>query len=113
MDICQAMLGNVSISLSEVSAITPETNCDIRCSQAIEVIPMLLNAIILLLLEKSGEIVLELLLERLWKWVLSDRNLKHLLNSLKLQILMLYLDWVLLKSPIKSLPDQPEEENLS
>jgi hypothetical protein len=66
---------------------------------------MLINTILLLLLEKSGEIILELLLEKLWQWVLSERNLKHLLNSLKLQILLLYLDWVLLKSPIKSLPN--------
>ncbi len=72
---------------------------------------MLINAILLLLLEKSGEIVLTLLLERLWKWVLSDRNLKQLLNSLKLSILVLYLDWVLLKSPMKSLPEQREDEN--
>jgi hypothetical protein len=72
---------------------------------------MLINAILLLLLEKSGEIVLTLLLERLWKWVLSDRNLKQLLNSLKLSILVLYLDWVLLKSPIKNLPEQREDEN--
>ncbi len=72
---------------------------------------MLINAILLLLLEKSGEIVLTLLLERLWKWVLSDRNLKQLLNSLKLSILVLYLDWVLLKSSMKDLPEQQEDEN--
>lgn len=72
---------------------------------------MLINTIILLLLEKSGEVILTLLVEKFWQWVLIDRNLKHLVNSLKLTILLLYLDWVLLKSPMKSLPDQQEEEN--
>jgi len=65
--------------------------------------------LVLLALEKSGEIILGMLLEKLWKWVVSDRNTKRLSNFLKIQILILYLDWVLLKTPLKSLPDQREE----
>lgn len=72
---------------------------------------MLINAILLLLLQKSGEVALALLLESLWKRVLSDRNLKQRLKSLKLSILVLYLDWVLLKSSMKDLPEQQEDEN--
>lgn len=65
--------------------------------------------IVSLALEKSAEIVLGVLLEKLWKWVLSDRNLQRASNLLKMQILILYLDWVLLKTPIKSLHDEREE----
>ncbi len=65
--------------------------------------------LVLLALEKSGEIVLGVLLEKFWKWVVSDRNTKRLSNFLKIQILILYLDWVLLKTPLKSLPNQREE----
>jgi hypothetical protein len=72
---------------------------------------MLINAILLLLLQKSGEVVLALLLESLWKRFLSKQNLKQPLNSLKLSILVLYLDWVLLKSSMKDLPEQQEDEN--
>lgn len=62
-----------------------------------------------LALEKSGEIILGMLLDKFWKWVLSDRNLQRVSNFVKLQILILYLDWVLLKTPLKSLPDPREE----
>lgn len=65
--------------------------------------------LVLLALEKSAEIVLVLLLEKFWVWVLSDRNTKRLSNFLKMQIFILYLDWVLLKTPLKSLPDRREE----
>jgi hypothetical protein len=65
--------------------------------------------LVLLALEKSGEIVLGVLLKKFWKWVLSDRNLQRASSFLKMQILLLYLDWVLLKTPLKSLPDQREE----
>ena len=65
--------------------------------------------LVLLALEKSGEIVLGMLLEKFWKWVLSDRNSKRLSRFMKMQILILYLDWVLLKTPLKSLPDRGEE----
>ncbi len=65
--------------------------------------------LVFLALEKSGEIVLGVLLEKFWKWVLSDRNLQRASYFLKMQILILYLDWVLLKTPLKSLPDRREE----
>jgi len=68
--------------------------------------------LVLLALEKSGEIVLGVLVEKFWKWVLSDRNLQCASNFLKMQILLLYLDWVLLKTPLKSLPDQREERQM-
>jgi len=65
--------------------------------------------LVLLALEKSGEIVLGMLVKKFWAWVLSDRNTKRLSRFMKLQILILYLDWVLLKTPLKSLPHQQEE----
>jgi hypothetical protein len=68
--------------------------------------------LVLLALEKSAEIVLGMLLEKFWKWVLSDRNLQRASSFLKMQILLLYLDWVLLKTPLKSLPDQREERQM-
>jgi hypothetical protein len=65
--------------------------------------------LLVLALEKSAEIVLVLLVEKFWKWLLSDRNLQRFSNFVKLQILILYLDWVLLKTPLKSLHDEREE----
>jgi hypothetical protein len=65
--------------------------------------------LLVLALEKSAEIVLVLLIEKFWKWVLCDRNLQRVSNFVKLQILILYLDWVLLKTPLRSLPDPREE----
>ncbi len=65
--------------------------------------------LVFLALEKSGEILLGMLLEKLWKWVVSDRNLQRASNFLKMQVLILYLDWILLKTPLKSLPDRREE----
>ncbi len=65
--------------------------------------------LVLLALEKSAEIVLVLLVEKLWAWVLRDRNLQRASNFLKMQILILYLDWVLLKTSLKPLQDEREE----
>lgn len=65
--------------------------------------------LLLVALEKSAEFVLILLLNKFWAWVLRDRNLQGASNFLKMQILILYLDWVLLKTPLKSLPDRREE----
>jgi hypothetical protein len=65
--------------------------------------------LVFLALEKSAEIVLGVLLEKFWVWVLSDRNLQRASYFLKMQILILYLDWVLLKTPLQSLPDRREE----
>jgi hypothetical protein len=65
--------------------------------------------VLVLALEKSAEIVLVLLVEKLWAWVLRDRNLQRVSNFVKLQILILYLDWVLLKTSLKPLQDEREE----
>ena len=81
---------------------------DFRRANNNKVIEMVEN-LVLLALEKSAEIVLGMLLEKFWKWVLSDRNLQRASNFLKMQIFILYLDWVLLKTPLKSLPDRREE----
>jgi hypothetical protein len=81
---------------------------DFRRANNNKVIEMVEN-LVLLALEKSGEIILGMLLEKLWKWVVRDRNLQRASSFLKMQILILYLDWVLLKTPLKSLPDRREE----
>jgi hypothetical protein len=81
---------------------------DFRRANNNKVVEMVEN-LVFLALEKSGEIVLGVLLEKFWKWVLSDRNLQRASYFLKMQILILYLDWVLLKTPLKSLPDRREE----
>ena len=55
-----------------------------------------MNLILLLVLERVADKVLDKLLEKL----ISDRNLKRLYNVLKLQIVLLYLDWQLTRSQI-------------
>ncbi|MEA5551868.1 hypothetical protein VB713_13025 [Anabaena cylindrica UHCC 0172] len=60
----------------------------------------MLETLIPQLLNKSLEVILTLLLEKLWKWVLNDENSQNLNNYLKTQILVLYIDWVLLKTPL-------------
>lgn len=71
----------------------------------------MVESLVYLTLRKSAEIVFGLLLKKLWEWVLSDRNLKHSSNYLKMQLLILYLDWVLLKTPLKSLPPQSKADD--
>jgi hypothetical protein len=56
-----------------------------------------MNTFALWLLEKSIEIALGKLIENL----LSDSNIKQVKNFLKLKILLLCLDWVLLKTPLE------------
>ena len=53
------------------------------------------------IINKSVEIILGLLLEKFWEWVLKERNLKRLNLLLKKQILFIYFHWVLLKTPLK------------
>ena len=60
--------------------------------------------IIIFILHKSGDIVLGILLTKL----LSDENLKRSSYFLKHQMLVLYLDWVLQKTPFRK---PPEEED--
>lgn len=55
--------------------------------------------------EKFSEMLLEFLLTKFLEWSLSDDNLKHLSTTLKLQLLLLYLDWLLQKTALKELPN--------
>ncbi|WP_315788810.1 hypothetical protein [Fischerella sp. JS2] len=70
----------------------------------------MLETLIPLVVNKSVEVV-GILLEKFCKWVLSDTNTKSANNFLKMQILVLYLDWVLQKTPLKSLPEESEEHD--
>ncbi|AFY83693.1 hypothetical protein [Oscillatoria acuminata] len=58
----------------------------------------LINLALSLVVGKSAEIVLELLLKKFWQRLLRDENLKRLSTAIKLKILVLYLDWLLHKS---------------
>ncbi len=69
----------------------------------------MLEILFSLLLEKSLEIVLTLLLEKFWKWILTNKNLKNL--KFKNQIVLLYLHWILLKTPLISPPEESQECN--
>lgn len=64
-----------------------------------------LTICVLWLVQKSGDAILSKLLDKL----LSEKNLKRFATFLKTQILILYLDWVLLKTPLKFLPNQEDE----
>lgn len=64
----------------------------------------------LLILDKSGEIVLGILLAKFWKWVLRDAHFQSTARFLKLQILVLYLDWVLQKTSPNYPPNLPERK---
>ncbi|NJM73920.1 MAG: hypothetical protein HC862_29545 [Scytonema sp. RU_4_4] len=70
-----------------------------------------MNALFILTLwlaQTSAEIALGKLLEKL----LTKRNLKRLNLLLKQQILLIYLHWVLLKTPRESLPEQPQRHDI-
>lgn len=55
-----------------------------------------MDAIILWVIQTSAEVALGILIEKL----LSDANTKRASKFLKYQILALYLDWVLLQTPL-------------
>jgi hypothetical protein len=57
-----------------------------------------MNIFVLWLAEKTLEIAIGKVIEK----VLSDSNIKQVKIFLKLQILLLCLDWVLLKTPLES-----------
>jgi hypothetical protein len=57
-----------------------------------------MNAIILWVIQTSAEITLGILIEKL----LSDANRKRTSKFLKYHILVVYLNWVLLKTPLDS-----------
>lgn len=64
-----------------------------------------MNIVLMLLLwvaEKFAEKALDKLLEK----ILSDRNFKGLTTAFKLQILVLYLDWLLQKTSFQEPPDR-------
>jgi hypothetical protein len=65
-----------------------------------------------IIINKSVEILLSLLLEKFGEWLLNERNLKRFNHLLKNQILLLYFHWVLLKTPQKSLPKQPQQHDI-
>ncbi|MBD2197044.1 MULTISPECIES: hypothetical protein [Calothrix] len=71
----------------------------------------MLETLIPLVINKSVEIILGLLLEKFWAWVLKDNNYQRLNQFLKMQVLALYLNWVLLKKPLKYLPESVQESN--
>ncbi len=56
------------------------------------------TSLILWIAQKTAEIILGKLLEKL----LSTINLEYLVKFLKFQILVLYLKWILLKTPMIS-----------
>ncbi|WP_375468830.1 hypothetical protein [uncultured Nostoc sp.] len=72
----------------------------------------MLKILIPLILNKSVEVILKLLLEKIWAWLLRDEIFQRLNHFLKMQILLLYLDWILLKTPLKSLPEPAKENDL-
>jgi hypothetical protein len=61
------------------------------------------------IVNKSLEIFLGFVLQKLAEYVLTTDNLKRTTNFLKIQILILYLDWMLFKTPLNSPPNQPQE----
>ncbi|MBE8970697.1 hypothetical protein IQ277_32160 [Nostocales cyanobacterium LEGE 12452] len=71
----------------------------------------MLETLIPLVINKSVEVVVGILLEKFCQWLLSDANIKSANNFLKMQILVLYLDWVLRKTSIKALPEESEEKD--
>ncbi|MFB2769211.1 hypothetical protein ACE1AT_07930 [Pelatocladus sp. BLCC-F211] len=71
----------------------------------------MLETLIPLVVNKSVEVVVGILLEKFCKWVLSEAHIRSANNFLKMQILVLYIDWVLQKTPLKSLPEESEEND--
>ena len=57
--------------------------------------------ILLFVLHKTGDILLELVLAKFLEWVLSDEHLKGVNIALKRQLLVLFLDWVLQNTPFR------------
>ncbi|MEH2293681.1 hypothetical protein [Nostoc sp.] len=72
----------------------------------------MLETLIPLVINKSIEVILGLLLKKIWAWLLRDESFQRLNHFLKMQILVLYLDWILLKTSLKSLPKPAKENDL-
>ena len=91
------MSGYVSLSLRDNSQVElRQWKCPIHKEIAMHI--NLINLALSVVVQKSGEIVMELLLKKFWEWLLRDENLKRLSTAIKLKILVLYLDWLLHKS---------------
>ncbi|MEH2461828.1 hypothetical protein [Nostoc sp.] len=72
----------------------------------------MLETLIPLVINKSIEVILGLLLKKIWAWLLRGESFQRLNHFLKMQILVLYLDWILLKTPLKSLPEPSKKNDL-
>ncbi|ALF54390.1 hypothetical protein ACX27_18585 [Nostoc piscinale CENA21] len=70
----------------------------------------MLETLIPLVVNKSVEVFIGILLEKFCKWLLSDANIKSANNFWKMQILVLYLDWVLRKTPLKDIPEESQDQ---
>jgi hypothetical protein len=70
----------------------------------------MLEILITLILKKSVEVILVLLLKKIWAWLLRDESFQRPNHFLQMQILAFYLDRILLKTSLKFLPE-PTKEN--
>lgn len=70
-----------------------------------------LGFIILFITTESIKIVVGIFLTRFWTWLLSDENLNRLSTSLKPQILIIYLEFLLNNIPVNELPEKAKELN--
>lgn len=66
--------------------------------------------VILFVSNKFIEVGIEILFTKFWKRLLSDENLNELLISLKLQIVILYLESLLKSNPINKLSDKDQDQ---
>ncbi|WP_375500874.1 hypothetical protein [uncultured Nostoc sp.] len=71
----------------------------------------MLETLIPLVINKSIEVILKLLLEKIWAWLLTDKSFQRFNHFLKMQIFVLYLDWILLNTSLKSLPELAKKNN--
>ena len=65
----------------------------------------MLTTVFLFLAEKSGEIVLTLLLEKILQQVLSDRNADQVRHFISTRIVILYFFWLAKTSDTKKLDE--------
>ena len=68
-----------------------------------------LGFIILFITTESIKIIIGIFLTRFWTWLLSDENLNRLSTSLKPQILIIYLEFLLNNIPVNELPEKAKE----
>lgn len=58
------------------------------------------------MLETFGNIILTVVIEKCLNWLLKSENRQQLNLFWKMQVLILCLDWVLIKTPLQIPPDQ-------